>query len=187
MPSRLPPEIRRKLEKIRLLVLDVDGVLTDGTLLFSSDGEQIKPFNVRDGLGIRLLLDCGIHVGVITGRSSGAVSARCSELGLKDELVVLGSRDKHADLDGMLDMLGIADDRMAAMGDDLPDLPMLARASFAFCPADAAPEVVAACDYVCGRNGGRGAVREAAELLLKAMGRWTALVEGWSRTDRERG
>jgi YrbI family 3-deoxy-D-manno-octulosonate 8-phosphate phosphatase len=97
---------------------------------------------------------------------------------------VLGSRDKDADLDRMLDRLGIGDHELAAMGDDLPDLPMLGRAGFAFCPADAVPEVAAACDYVCGHAGGHGAVREAAEILLKAKARWTGIVERWSAPDR---
>lgn len=186
MPSHLPPHIRAQLEPIRLLVLDVDGVLTDGTLFYSSGGEEIKTFNVHDGLGIRLMIDCGIEVGVITGRSSAAVSARCSELGLKKDMVFLGSRDKGADLDEMLASLGIDDRKMAAMGDDLPDLPMLTRAGFSFCPNDAAPEVIATCDHICGKNGGQGAVREAAEILLKAKGRWTALVEGFSAPARGR-
>lgn len=180
MPSHLPPHIRAKLEPIRLLVLDVDGVLTNGSLFYSAGGEEMKAFNVHDGLGIRLLIDCGFEVGIITGRSSAAVSARCSDLGLNENMVVLGSRDKGADLDQMLSTLGIADHEIAAMGDDLPDLPMLTRAGFSFCPTDAAPEVIAACDHICGKNGGSGAVREAAEILLKAHGRWTGLVENWS-------
>ena len=186
MPSHLPPDIRSKLEPIRLLVLDVDGVLTDGSLYYSANGEEFKTFHVHDGLGIRLLIECGIEVGVITGRSSAAVSARCAELGLKDDLIFLGSRDKGADLDRMLSILGLADHQMAAMGDDLPDLPMLGRAGFAFCPTDAAPEVIAASDHICGRNGGDGAVREAAEILLKAKGRWTGLVEEFSARPRGR-
>ena len=184
MPSHLPPHIRAKLEPIRLLVLDVDGVLTDGSLFYSATGEEIKAFNVHDGLGIRLLVESGIEVGIITGRSSAAVSARCSDLGLNEALVFLGSRDKGADLDQMLSTLGVSDHEMAAMGDDLPDLPMLTRAGFSFCPTNAAPEVIAACDHICGKNGGGGAVREAAEILLKAKGRWTGLVEELSAPAR---
>ncbi len=186
MPSHLPPHIRAKLEPIRLVVLDVDGVLTDGSLFYSAGGEEMKAFNVHDGLGIRLMLDCGIEVGIITGRSSAAVLARCSDLGLKEAMVFLGSKDKGADLDQMLSTLDIADHEMAAMGDDLPDLPMLIRAGFSFCPTDAAPEVIATCDHICGRNGGDGAVREAAEILLKAKGRWTGLVEELSSPVRGR-
>ena len=179
MPSRLPAEVREKLEPIRLVVLDVDGVLTDGSLIYSSGGEEHKRFSVRDGLAIRLLLRAGIQVAVISGRPSEAVVARCSELGVRSELIVVGSEDKPADLDRMEDLLQISDAEVAAMGDDLPDLPLLARAAFAACPANAAPEVMAACDLVCGADGGRGAVRELAEVVLKGQGRWTDLVSDW--------
>jgi len=180
MPSRVPAEVRERLEPVRLLVLDVDGVLTDGTLIYSADGEDRKSFSVRDGLGIRLLLQAGVQVAVITGRTSEAVRMRCQELGIRDELIVLGSRDKGADLDRIESLLEIRDSgEIAAMGDDLPDLPMLARAGFAACPSDAAPEVVAACDLVCGAEGGRGAVRELAELLLKAQRKWMEQIDGW--------
>ncbi len=186
MPSRLPPQIRNKLEPIRLFVLDVDGVLTDGTLYYTADGEKLKAFSVRDGLAVVLLQRAGIEVGIITARSAEAVAVRCRDLGIRDELVIRGSRHKADDLDLMLAGLGLGDSQVAAMGDDLPDLPVLTRAGFAFCPADAAPEVAAVCDYVCGMEGGRGAVREAAEILLKAKGRWTALVEELSGAGRKR-
>ena len=180
MPSRLPADVRERLERVRLLVLDVDGVLTDGTLIYSPDGEDRKRFSVRDGLAIRLLLKAGIEIAVITGRSSEAVNTRCGELGVRSELIVLGSRDKGADLDRIEGLLGIGSSaEIAVMGDDLPDLPLLARAGFAACPADAAPEVIAACDLVCGAVGGRGAVRELGELLLKAQGKWMEQVGGW--------
>ena len=180
MPSRLPADVRERLERVRLLVLDVDGVLTDGLLIYSADGEDQKRFSVRDGLGIRLLLQAGLQVAVITGRSSEAATTRCRELGVRSEFIVLGSRDKNADLERIERLLGIEDrTEVAAMGDDLPDLPMLARAGFAACPADAAPEVAAACDLVCGAVGGRGAVRELAELLLKAQGKWMGQVGDW--------
>ncbi len=98
MPSRLPPSVRAKLEPVRLLVLDVDGVLTDGSLTYSANGEELKTFNVHDGLGIRLLIETGFEVGVITGRSSPAVSTRCAELGLKEELVFWPFGAVEADL-----------------------------------------------------------------------------------------
>ena len=180
MPSRLPTDVRERLERVRLLVLDVDGVLTDGTLIYSADGEEYKQFSVRDGLAIRLLLQAGVQVAVITGRSSEVVTTRCRELGVQSEFIVLGSRDKNADLDRIERLLGIEDrTEIAAMGDDLPDLPMLLRAGFTACPADAAPEVAAACDLVCGAVGGRGAVRELAEILLKAQGKWMEQVGDW--------
>ena len=112
MPSRLPAEVRDKLEPIQLVVLDVDGVLTDGTLIYSVDGEDRKRFSVRDGLAIRLLLRAGIQVGIISGRSSGAVIARCSELGIRSELIVVGSGDKPADLDRMEELEAAAGDKL---------------------------------------------------------------------------
>jgi 3-deoxy-D-manno-octulosonate 8-phosphate phosphatase (KDO 8-P phosphatase) len=172
MPSHLPGHVRAKLEPIRLLVLDVDGVLTDGGLLYAATGEVVKQFHVRDGLGIRFLMNAGIEIAIITGRRSEATSTRCRELGVRDDLIFEGSRDKAGHLDQLEQMLDVADEQVAVMGDDLPDLPMLARAGFAACPADAAPEVAAACHFVCGSAGGRGAVREFAELLLKAQRRW---------------
>ena len=187
MPSRLPGHVRARIEPIRLLVLDVDGVLTDGTLYYSPSGEELKGFSVRDGLGIRMLLEGGFEVAVITGRSSEALTRRCRDLHLREELVIQGSRDKDADLDRVEAVLDLADHQVAAMGDDLPDLPMLGRVGFSACPADAAPEVAAACDLVCGSEGGRGAVREMAELLLKAQRKWQELVGSWLGQGQEAG
>ena len=109
MPSRVPAEVRENLERVRLLVLDVDGVLTDGSLIYSADGEEYKQFSVRDGLGIRLLLQAGVQVAIITGRASEAVRTRCEELGIRSDLIVLGSKDKGADLDRMESLLDIRD------------------------------------------------------------------------------
>ncbi|MFV2071130.1 MAG: KdsC family phosphatase [Thermoanaerobaculales bacterium] len=187
MPSRLPSDVRNRLEPIKVVILDVDGVLTDGTLIYSAEGESLKRFSVRDGLAVRLLLGAGIDVAVLSGRASDAVTARCIELGIRAELVIQGSRDKSADFDRIEQLLGLDDREVAAVGDDLPDLPMLARAGFAACPADAAPEVMAACDLVCGAAGGHGAVREVAEVLLKAQRRWMGQVGSWVTPGMQRG
>jgi len=183
MPSHLPAEIRKQLEPVRLLILDVDGVLTDGRLFIAAEGELVKSFHVHDGLGIRLLLDAGIKIGIITGRRSVLLEARCRELGLDADLIVQASKDKGKDLDAMQLSLGIDDSQTAAMGDDLPDLPILRRAVLSACPADAAPEVIAACDIVCRADGGRGAVREIAELLLKGQHRWIEVTRKWTQRD----
>ena len=106
---------------------------------------------------------------------------------MRSELIVVGSSDKPADLDRMEELLQITDSEVAAMGDDLPDLPLLARAAFAACPNDAAPEVVAASNLVCGAEGGRGAVRELAEVVLKGQGRWIELVSDWLTPGMQRG
>lgn len=179
MPSHLPADVRRRLEPIRLLVLDVDGVLTDGTLVYTGKGEERKRFCVRDGLIIRLLRKSGVEVAALSGRASEAVSIRLGELGVRPELIIEGSRDKARDLDTLAERAGVTTDQVAAMGDDLPDLPMLALVGFSACPADAAPEVAVACHLVCGAQGGRGAVRELGELILKAQGKWAQLVAEW--------
>ncbi len=175
MPSHIPADLRRRLEPIRLIVLDVDGVLTDGILVYGAAGEALKRFSARDGLAIRLLRRAGLAVGIISGRRSEAVVIRCRELGIPDHMVIQGSRDKQADLDILEDAADVTDEQVAAMGDDIPDIPMLKRAGFATCPADAAPEVAAEVHHVCGAEGGHGAVRELAELILKAQGRWREL------------
>jgi len=180
MSSRLPAHVRERLAPIRLLVLDVDGVLTDGTLAYGATGEVVKQFNVRDGLGLRLLMNAGIEVAVVSGRRSEAVATRCRDLGITDEFIIQGSPDKAAHLDQLRAALDLTDDQVAAMGDDLPDLPILARVGFAACPADAAPEVAVVCHLVCGAPGGRGAVRELAELLLKAQGKWQEQLGRWA-------
>ena len=180
MPSHLPADVRQLLTPVRLVVLDVDGVLTPGDLLYSPDGELLKRFNVRDGLGISLLKKAGISVGVITGRSGGAVMARCRDLGIPEEMVILGSRDKQEDLNRLETVTGLEDTQVAAMGDDLPDIPLLMRVGLAACPADAVPEVAAVCTLVLGSEGGSGAVREVAELILKAQGRWQELISRWT-------
>lgn len=180
MPSRLPPDVRKRIEPIRLLILDVDGVLTDGRLVYGPEGEVWKIFNARDGLGIRLLMEEGLKVGVISGRSSPAVLARMKELGLSEDMVILGSRNKCEDLEVLQQRGGGCGDReTAAIGDDLPDLPMLLKVGFSACPADASTDVAAVCDYVCGSRGGAGVVREVAELILKARGRWSDLLSRW--------
>lgn len=179
MPSRLPSHVRERLTPIRMLVLDVDGVLTDGSLHYSPGGEEVKQFSVRDGLAIRMLLEAGITVAIITGRSSQALTMRCTDLGLDPELVIQGSGHKRADLVRLMKELGLSGPEVAVMGDDLPDLPMIEMAGCSACPSDAVPEVIAACDVVCGAPGGRGAVRELAELLLKAQQRWQEQVGRW--------
>lgn len=179
MPSRLPGHVRERLTPIRVVVLDVDGVLTDGNLYYSSRGEEVKQFSVRDGLAIRLLLEAGISVAIITGRRSQALTMRCDDLGMDPDLVIQGSRHKRADLGRFMERLNLTSPEVAVMGDDLPDLPMIEMAGCSACPSDAAPEVIAASDVVCGAPGGGGAVREFAELLLKAQRLWQEQVGRW--------
>ncbi|MFM1885322.1 MAG: hypothetical protein RL026_479 [Pseudomonadota bacterium] len=154
--------------RVRLLVLDVDGVLTDGRLYFGAGGEQLKVFHVRDGHGIKQVQAAGITVAVISGRKSAAVARRCRELGIRH--VTQGAGDKSVALATLLGKLGITGAEAACVGDDTPDLAVFAGTALAFAVADAHPEVLAAADRVTGLPGGRGAVREVCDALLRARG-----------------
>ena len=158
------------LSQVKLLVLDVDGVLTDGRIIYTDSGEQIKQFTSRDGLGLRLLMDNGILVGIITGRISGALTHRCRNLGI--DLIFDGIFNKAEALDRMARKTGIDPSAMAFMGDDLIDLPAMTRAGVAIAVADAVDEVKARADIVTRASGGHGAVREICDAILKAGGLW---------------
>jgi 3-deoxy-D-manno-octulosonate 8-phosphate phosphatase (KDO 8-P phosphatase) len=151
--------------RIRLLVLDVDGVLTDGTILLIG-GEELKTFHVRDGLGLKRLLANGIEVAVVSGRSSAAVSRRMAELGIRH--VFQGVDDKLPVIENLRESLGLEADDIAVVGDDLPDLPAMELAGLAIAVADAQPEVRARAHWITAAAGGRGAAREVAEHLLSA-------------------
>jgi len=151
---------------IRLLVLDVDGVLTDGRLYLSAAGEELKVFHVRDGSGLVAVQRAGITVAIISGRDSAAVTSRAAELGIRH--VRQGVADKGAALDQLLEELGVSAAETACVGDDTPDVPMLRRAGLAIGVADAHPALLAAAHWVTHSNGGQGAVREACDLLLSA-------------------
>jgi 3-deoxy-D-manno-octulosonate 8-phosphate phosphatase (KDO 8-P phosphatase) len=157
-------------ERIRLLCLDVDGVLTDGSIWISDRGEETKRFHVRDGFAIRLWQRLGGTVAVITGRSGLALRHRLDELGVRH--LVNGSPDKGRDLERLLGELGIPATACAMVGDDLPDLPAMRRCGYPIAVADAAAEVRAAAAFVTTTGGGHGAVREAIEHLLRRDGRW---------------
>lgn len=161
------PIDQKKLEKIRLVAFDVDGVFTDGRFYLSDDGVESKSFNTQDGFGIRRLIEGGFEVAVISGRNSQAVQLRMSELGVGH--VILGCKNKVAAFDQLLDNLGLEPGQAAYAGDDLPDLPLLQHAGTSFAVANAVPEVQAACDYTTRARGGAGAVREICDLLAQAL------------------
>jgi 3-deoxy-D-manno-octulosonate 8-phosphate phosphatase (KDO 8-P phosphatase) len=156
--------------RVRLLVLDVDGVLTDGGILVGAAGDETKRFHVHDGLALVAARGAGLQVAVLSGRASAAVTRRMAELGVAE--VHQGVADKAAALDALRARLGLGIAEVAMMGDDLPDLPAMARAGLALAPANAAAEVKRAADWVARRRGGDGAVREAVEMLLKARRAW---------------
>ncbi len=162
--------MRERLAKIRLLLLDVDGVLTDGRILFDNNGVETKAFDVRDGHGLKLLQRAGFRLGIITGRQSRVVEVRARELGI--DILVQGVKDKMVPYREMLASLGLKDEEVAYVGDDLVDLPILRRVGFAATVADGYEEIKPLVHFVTTRPGGRGAVREVCDLLLKATGRW---------------
>jgi 3-deoxy-D-manno-octulosonate 8-phosphate phosphatase (KDO 8-P phosphatase) len=154
--------------QIRLLVLDVDGVLTDGRLWFGAEGEALKVFHVRDGAGLKALQRAGIEVAIISGRRSAAVEQRCAELGIRH--LLQGREDKAAALRELLAALAVTAAATACVVDDTPDLPLMAIVALPIAVADAHADVLAAARHVTRAAGGRGAVREVCDVLLEARG-----------------
>lgn len=162
--------IHKKLKKIRLLLLDVDGILTDGSIIYTHSGEEIKSFNSKDGLGIRLLMDAGVQVGIITGRKSKALASRCRDLGI--DLVFDGIKNKIKALETILKQTEIPYQETGFMGDDLPDLPVMRRVGISITVSDASCDVIKQADITTSLKGGHGAVRQICEDILKAKGLW---------------
>lgn len=158
---------------IKLLILDVDGVMTDGRITYDNDGGELKSFDVKDGHGLKLLQRAGIEIGIITGRQSAVVARRAAELGI--ELVYQGAKDKLVPFNEILEKLRISAEEVAYVGDDVVDLPVMRRVGFAVTVADAVEDVKPFADLVTARDGGRGAVREVCDFLLKKSGRWDAV------------
>lgn len=171
--------MEKKLARIKLLALDVDGVLTDGTINIGSDGELFKSFNAKDGLGISAGLRVGLKIAIITGRKSSIIHKRAEELGIT--LLCEGVKDKFAELKRLHNNLELSKEEIAYMGDDLNDLPAFQAAGIAFAPADAVAEVKSAANIVLPNNGGRGAVRAAIELILKSQNKWEEVVAGYQK------
>lgn len=172
------PNIQARAARIRLILLDVDGVLTDGTVIMHGDGTESKAFHIRDGAAIVWAMQSGIQVGFLSARASAATTQRAAQLGVK--IVVQGAASKTAEFVRILADNGFDEEIVCYMGDDLLDLPVLRRAGLAAAPADAADEVRAAAHWVSGLGGGRGAVRELIELVLRAQGGWDAIVRDFS-------
>lgn len=162
--------LSEKINKIKLLLLDVDGVLTDGSIILAGANEEIKTFHIHDGLGIKLAQANGIEVGIITGRSCAAVRRRCAELEIK--IVYEGKQNKLEAYEQIKQQLRLTDEAIAYIGDDLPDLPILKKVGLSCAVNDAREEVKAAAAFITSRAGGRGAVREVVELILKNQGKW---------------
>ena len=163
-------DFRDRARKINILVMDVDGVLTGGEIILDKQGNELKMFHVRDGHGIKMLQRTGVKTAIITGRSSSVVSIRADELGIED--VFQGAKEKLPAFAELLERHGFKEEEAAYIGDDIVDLPVMRRAGLSFTVADAEQYAKEAAHFVAGRNGGRGAVREVIDLLLKARGEW---------------
>lgn len=168
-------DLKERAAAVRLLVLDADGTLTDGGIYTGAGGELLKRFDIKDGLGIALWHKVGGKTAVVTGRTSDILAARAKELGIAD--LWQGCLDKRAAWEVLKARYGMTEGEIAYAGDDLVDLPLIARAGFAAAPADAADEVRKQAHFVAEKPGGHGAVREIIEFILKAQGRWDDLVK----------
>jgi 3-deoxy-D-manno-octulosonate 8-phosphate phosphatase (KDO 8-P phosphatase) len=172
-----PGDVLTRASRIRLLILDIDGVLTDGSLYFDAKGETLKVFHVRDGHGIKMAQRGGIEIALVSGRRSDAAFHRARELGISR--FYEGVRDKVAILAELLAALNLTPEEVAAVGDELVDLPLFHRVGLGVAVADAVPEVRAAAHWVTSLPGGKGAVREVCDLLLKAQNKWQGLLQPW--------
>jgi len=170
-----PAEVWQRARAVRLLILDVDGVLTDGRLYFGPQGEALKVFHVRDGHGIKMAQKGGLEIAMVSGRRSDAAYHRARELGVNR--FYEGVRDKLAALEELLAALRLSPAQVAAVGDELVDLPLMARVGLGVAVADAVPEVKAAAHWITSAPGGLGAVREVCDLLLRAQGRWLEVAQ----------
>ena len=170
---------------IRCLVLDVDGVLTKGEITYTSSGEELKTFHAKDGMGLAIAHTMGLQTAIITGRTSPIVERRAKEL--KISHVQMGSHNKSAGLQVVLDTLQVEPQEVAYMGDDLNDLGVMSRVGLAMTPQDGVPEIKAIGHYICQANGGEGAVREAVEYILKREGLWEEAVRKYREESYQTG
>jgi 3-deoxy-D-manno-octulosonate 8-phosphate phosphatase (KDO 8-P phosphatase) len=168
-------DVSTKAKRIKLVVFDVDGVLTNGGISIGDDGQEYKTFNTQDGLGLRMLQTCGIQVAIITGRTSKVVEYRMTDLGI--QYVYQGRRDKRFALKELLDRLSIIPEDTAYVGDDIIDLPVLTQVGFAICVANAHPLVRPHVHWITKKRGGYGAAREVCDMILNAQGLLDGLVQ----------
>ena len=175
----LKKSVAERVRGIKLVIFDVDGVLTDGRIIYDDDGKETKSFDVKDGHGIKLLMRAGINAAIITARESKVVVHRAKNLGI--ELVYQGRKDKLEAFEEILEKTGLKPSETAYVGDDIIDLPVIRRAGFSAAVSDAVDEVKKRVDYVAGRPGGRGAAREVAEVILKTQGKWEEILKGYLR------
>jgi len=168
----------KKAKKIKLLLLDVDGVLTDGSIIYGEADQEFKLFNVKDGLGIKLAQAARIQIGIITGRTSEVVKKRADELNI--EILHQGQKDKLEAYEQIKKQFNLTDNQIAYIGDDLNDLTLIQQVGLSIAVNDACDEVKKEVDYITEKPGGKGAVREVTELILKNQGKWHALMGSYN-------
>ncbi len=165
----------KEIKKIKMILMDVDGVLTDGKIIFTSDGTELKEFNIQDGMGITLARMAGLKTGIITGRESIMVQRRAEEL--KYDIISQGSFKKFARYEEIKKQFGLSDDEVCYIGDDLPDIPILKKVGFSVAVANARDELKKIAHYTTTLSGGEGAVREVIDLILKGQDKFNELIE----------
>lgn len=170
-------DLLQKAARIKLVIFDVDGVLTDGSLFIGDDGQEYKAFNSKDGHGMRMLQDSGVDIAIITGRISNVVEHRVKELGIK--YVYQGKRQKLPAYEELLQSVNLDHDQIAYVGDDVVDLPVMSKVGLAICVQDAHPYVKRHSHWITDRAGGRGAARDVCELILEAQGKLDALLAAY--------
>jgi 3-deoxy-D-manno-octulosonate 8-phosphate phosphatase (KDO 8-P phosphatase) len=167
-------DLNQRAARIKLMIFDVDGVLTDGSLHYGADGEALKTFNVHDGLGIKLLQESGVKTAIISARKSPQVTRRAADLGI--EFLHQGGHDKLTPFNSLLEQTGLTAEQVGFIGDDVVDLPILSRVGFAVGVPNGRPDVISRAHHITQAAGGRGAVREVCELLLKAQGNYDKIM-----------
>ena len=171
-----------KASRVKLILLDVDGVLTDGAVVIFGDGSESKRFHIRDGIALVWAQRAGLKVGLLSARHSATTMQRAAQLGIT--LVHQGVSSKAAAFDEILKNIAVSDADVAYMGDDIVDLAVLRRAGLSAAPSDAVAEVRSTVDFVSSSRGGEGAVRELVEIILRAQGHWSAIVSGYQHEER---
>ena len=171
-----------KAKNIKIVIFDIDGVLTDGSLYFDNKGEEFKAFNSKDGHGIRMLLESGIEIALITGRESELVKHRAANLKLSPSLIYQGYRDKLPAFRDLLEKTGYAKENIAFVGDDVIDLPIMSQVGFSISVADAHWFVREHSDWITGKKGGKGAAREVCEFILEAQGKLQILLDAYLKS-----
>jgi len=175
VPKKLSASLIKKIKAVKLFILDVDGVMTDGSIIYDDDGKEIKIFDVKDGHGIKLLMRAGIDVAIITARESQVVLHRAKNLGI--DMVYQKAMDKVEAFNEILQKKQLSEKEVAYVGDELVDIPLLRKVGFAAAVKDAVEDLKMYVDFITEKNGGQGAVREICELILKTQGKWGEATE----------